>query len=321
VVPPASCPSCAAELVREPLEISKARLNELLKRLKDEFPSAPGDAGDAELEEAATTGQLRDAFLTCPNEEACLAQIAERIIHFVSRQAMNIDQLGEMVVTRLVGAGHLRSPFDLYGLREDQLLTIEGFAEKSAAQLLAAIQKSRSTTLARFIFAIGINGVGAVNARFLAGHFGSLERLVAFAEAERTVREMEVKKISGIGDKLQTEIVDYFGRAWVVRMLEDFRGLGLEFSDTGSVSKPLLGKVFCITGKLDRHRAEIVGRIQELGGVTRVSPTRNCDYFVTGEKPTPKKVAEYERLKNEKKSDIRRLGEAELIRLLEGEEI
>lgn len=321
VAPPASCPSCASELVRDPLEISRPKLNELRKRMKDEFPSVPGDAGDIELEEAATTGELKEAFLTCPNEEGCKAQITERIIHFVSRNALNIDQLGEMIVTRLVEAGFIRSPFDLYGLREDQLLTIEGFAGKSVGQLLAAIQKSRETTLARFIFAIGINGVGAVNARFLAGHFATLEKFVDFAKAERTAREQEVKNISGIGDKLQAEIVEYFERAWVVRMLEDFRGLGLVFSEKGSGQKPLLGKVFCITGKLGKHRTEYVARIQELGGVTRVSPTQKCDYFVTGEKPTPKKVVEYERLINEKKSDIRRLGEVELVRLLEGEEI
>ena len=320
VAPPAVCPSCASELVKEPLVSTGKKLKKLIEDLKADFPSAPEEKPDAQLDEEIGTGMLNDAFLTCPNEAGCSAQVGERIIQFVSRNAMNIDQLGEMIVTRLVSAGHLRSPVDVYRLREEELLSVEGFAGKSAGQLLAAIEKSKKTTLARFIFAIGINNVGAVNAKILAGHFGTLERFVAFARSDRAAREAEVKGISGLGDKLQEELAAYFERTWVVTMLEEFASLGLELSETSAGEKPLLGKVFCITGRLSRPRAEVVALIQELGGVTRVEPSVRCNYFVAGEGAADEKMKKFETLINGKKSGIRRLSEAELEALLRGEE-
>lgn len=259
------------------------------------------------------------AFLFCPNEEACPAQIAERIIHFVSRQALDIDQLGEKVVARLVAAGHLRAPGDLYRLREEHLAGLEGFAEKSVSQLLSAIERSKKAPLPRFIFALGITGVGAVNARLLAAHFGGLEGLVAFAGADRPTREARAREIPGLGDALSQELAAYFDRTWAVRQLEDLAGLGFELAGPVAGDRPLLGKVFCITGRLSRPRSELVSRIQERGGVTRVSPSKKCDFFVRGEDAAADKVATFEKLKNEGKSAIRELSEEELERVLRGE--
>ncbi len=309
VEPPTVCPSCGTELLKESLITRK-------KKARDEEPEAGPEA-----EPVLEIDDGEDAFLTCPNEEGCRARLTARIIHFVSRGAMNIDSLGEMIVTRLVEAGFVGSPVDLYRLGETQLYAIEGFAEKSVTGLLASIEKSRSATLSRFIFGMGIPSVGIVNARLLAGHFRTLGRLVEFARSDRSARSAAIREISGLGEKLQEEIVDYFERPWVVRILVELSGLGLDFSEPDSGRKPLLGKVFCITGTLQRVRSEVVAMIQEQGGVTRVSPSRNCDYFVEGANPTPKKVQLYETLKNDKKSDIRRLSEAELIRLLRGEEL
>ena len=169
VTAPAACPACGAELRKDPLEIkNKKKFQELIQELKASFPASPGDEGPDELEEALQLKVLRDAFLSCPNEEDCPAQITERIVHYASRQAMNIDQLGDKIVELLVKAGQVRAPADLYRLREEHLLALEGFAQKSASQLIAAIGRSRRTSLARLVTAVGIAGVGAVNARLVA---------------------------------------------------------------------------------------------------------------------------------------------------------
>jgi DNA ligase (NAD+) len=307
VTPPEICPSCGGRLVAEVQKKSPGG-----RRPADASVSGEAPPVDDTTREPA-------AFLFCPDEEGCPAQIAERIIHFVSRQAMDIDQLGEKVVARLVAAGHLRAPGDLYRLREEHLAGLEGFAEKSIAQLLAAIARSRRAPLPRFIFALGITGVGAVNARLLAAHLGGLEGLVAFAGADRPTREARAREIPGFGDALSGELAAYFERAWAVRQLEDLAGLGFELAGAVAGDRPLLGKVFCITGRLSRPRSVLVSRIQELGGVTRVSPSRKCDYFVRGEDAAADKVATFEKLKTEGKSAIRELSEEELERVLRGE--
>jgi NAD-dependent DNA ligase len=167
---------------------------------------------------------------------------------------------------------------------------------------------------------VGIAGVGAVNARLLAIHFGTLDRLVEFARAPLAEREAEARRIPGlVGDSLARELAAYFERLWVVRQLEELAGIGFELTVPAAGERPLLGKVFCITGRLPRPRAEVVARIQELGGVTRVSPSKKCDYFVRGEGAADDKVAKYEELKNEGKSAIRELSEEELERVLRGE--
>lgn len=357
VTAPERCPSCAAELRKEPMVIkNEKKFQEQISQIKRDFPRAPGDDGPDELEELlaliklrqskkkkpitrverdfprapgddGTDGpdeaqeriRLRDAFYFCPDEEGCPAQIAERVIHFVSRQALDIDQLGEKVVARLVAAGHLRAPGDLYRLREEHLAGLEGFAEKSVSQLLSAIERSKRAPLPRFIFALGITGVGAVNARLLAAHFGGLAGLVAFAGADRPTREARAREIPGLGDALSRELAAYFDRTWAVRQLEDLAGLGFELAGPVAGDRPLLGKVFCITGRLSRPRSELVSRIQERGGVTRVSPSKNCDFFVRGEDAAADKVATFEKLKNEGKSAIRELSEEELERVLRGE--
>jgi len=321
VTAPVACPSCGAELRKESQEIkNKKKFQELIEALRTHFPSVPEDDGPDELEEALNRKVLPDAFLSCPDEEGCPAQIAERLVHFVSRQAMDIDQLGDKIVELLVKAGLVRAPADLYRLREDQLLALEGFAGKSAAQLVAAIGRSRRTSLARLVTAVGIAGVGAVNARLLAAHFGTFDRLVGFARAPLAEREAEAGRIPGLGEKLAGELSAYFERRWVVDQLSDLAAAGFELEAPASGPRPLLGKVFCITGRLSRPRAEVVSRIQELGGVARVKPSRKCDYFVAGGDPAEDKVAEFEKLKTDGKSAIRELSEEELERLLRGED-
>ncbi len=258
-----------------------------------------------------------EVALRCPAEETCPAQVVGRIVHFVSRNAMNIDSLGEKVVERLVQARLVRTPADLYRLNYAMLMMmVEGFREKNARRLRDAVEASRRASLARFIHALGIPGVGQVMARRLAEHFRTFEAFLAFSASSPEERREFLAKIPGFASVLQQDVSGYFERPWFRRMLEDFRELGFSPMQAESIG-PLAGKVFCITGTLSIPRAEAVRRIESLGGMVVGSVTSKCHYLVIGEDPGADKLRDAEKLAG--KSDIKKLDEAALMRLLQGE--
>ncbi len=219
---------------------------------------------------------------------ACPAQRVRNIEHFVSRGAMDIDGLGEKIVLQLVDAGLVEDAADLYYLTPEDLLPLEGFAEKKARKLVAAIQESKNRPLERLITALGIRGVGEVVAQLLAQHYPDLDAL-----SRATVEDLQ--RIEGIGPVVAENIVAWFRAPHNRKMLEKLRRAGVwprraaaQLQEAEEATQPLAGKTFVITGTLSRPRSEIKAFIQAHGGKVTNSVSRKTDYLVVGENPGSK---------------------------------
>lgn len=216
---------------------------------------------------------------------ACPAQLVRNLEHFVSRGAMDIVGLGIKIVEQLVAAGLVSDVADLYTLRREDLLNLEGFAEKKADNLLAAIDASRRRPLARLINALGIRGVGEVMATDLARHYPDLEAL------SRASTE-DLQCIQGIGPNIAQAIVDWFARPANQRLLSKLRLAGVwPVSPTGATLSQgsLAGLTFVITGTLPGFSREQAAEfIRSHGGKVSDSVSKNTDYLVLGDNPGSK---------------------------------
>lgn len=218
---------------------------------------------------------------------SCEAQLIRNIEHFVSRPAMDIVGLGIKIVEQLATEGLIANVSDLYSLKKDDLLSLEGFAEKKAENLLAAIQDSRNQPLERLITALGIRGVGEVVASALADHFGSLDALQA-----SSLEDLEA--IPGVGPNIAQAILDWFARVGNQQVLSSLREQGVwpvavsDGPDAGQ-PKPLQGKIFVLTGKLEGYtRGELKEQLISLGAKVTGSVSSKTDYVVVGEDPGSK---------------------------------
>jgi DNA ligase (NAD+) len=216
---------------------------------------------------------------------ACSAQLIRNLEHFASRGAMDIVGLGIKIVEQLVGEGLVEDVADLYTLRREDLLKLEGFAEKKADNLLAAIEASKSRPLGRLINALGIRGVGEVIANDLARCYPDLDAL-----ARASVEGLE--SIEGIGPNIAYAIVDWFARPANQRVLQKLRAAGVwprAEEVATAVEQPLAGLTFVVTGTLSGFtRQQVKQFIQEHGGKVASSVSRKTDYVVVGENPGSK---------------------------------
>jgi DNA ligase (NAD+) len=236
---------------------------------------------------------------------ACPAQLVRNLEHFVSRGAMDIVGLGIRVAEQLVAANLVADVSDLYALTSESLLTLEGFAEKKAENLLEAIRASRERPLARVILALGIRGVGEVVAADLAAHFRSLDKLAA-AAAE------ELQEVGGIGPSIAEAVVEWFAQPRNRRVLEKLKKNGIwprEKAPSAAASRTLAGLTFVVTGTLPGlTREEAKALIQRNGGKVSESVSRATSYVVVGETPGSK-------LRKAEELGIPTLDEAKLRRL------
>jgi DNA ligase (NAD+) len=197
---------------------------------------------------------------------------------------MDIDGLGEKIVTQLLDRDLVREPADLYELDLEKLVTLDKIAEKSGENLLRAIEESKDTTLARFIYALGIRHVGEHVARVLAERFGRLEGLMNADEAT-------LQSVPEIGPQIAESVVTYFAGDVHRNHIKRLLALGVRFEETqGSGGPvPLSGKSFVLTGALGRMtRPEARERIERLGGRVSSSVSRKTDFVVAGESPGSK---------------------------------
>lgn len=239
----------------------------------------------------------------CPNPN-CPAQVKESFKHFVSKGAMNIDGLGDKIISQLMRKGLIDEEADLYGLGMDDLLKLDKIKEKSATNLLRAIQNSKKTTLARFIYALGIRHVGEYVAAILADHFGDIERL-------GKATEEDLIAIDGIGPQIAESISAYFedhhNRNHIKRLIQT--GIELE-APSRPPSSPAAGKTFVITGTLSSmKRSEAKEVITRNGGRMASSVGGNTDYLIVGESPGSK-------LRKSKDLGVAILSEDEFLKLL-----
>jgi DNA ligase (NAD+) len=218
-----------------------------------------------------------EVVVRCTNA-ACPAQLREALLHFGSRDAMDIEHLGEAVVDQLLERKLVRDFADLYRLTVPQLAELERLAEKSATNLVNAIAGSRGRGLARVLYALGIRFVGERAARLLAEHFGSIDRLAA-APVE------EISLIHGIGPRIAESVRLFFDQPANQTAVERLRevGVALEEATRTAGPKPLAGKTFVLTGTLDQmSRDEAKGRVARLGGRVTSAVSRKTDYVVAG---------------------------------------
>lgn len=221
-----------------------------------------------------------EVYWYCVNA-ACPAQLIRNLEHFVSRGAMDIVGLGIKIVEQLVESGLLQDVADLYTLRRQDLLKLEGFAEKKADNLLDAIETSRSQPLARLITALGMRGVGEVMAADLAARFADLDALAQTGETD-------LQSIDGVGPNTAQAIVDWFARPANRQVLEKLRAAGVwprsQSANAPQGPQPFSGKTFVITGTLPGlSRDQAKELIQSLGGKVTDSVSKKTDYLVVGE--------------------------------------
>lgn len=215
---------------------------------------------------------------------ACPAKLHEGLVHFASRNAMDITGLGPAVAGQLLSAGLVRDPADLYNLRYEDLASLERLGPKSARNLLAAIEKSKKNSLARLIFALGIRHVGERAAKILAGHYGSLEALM-------NASEDELVNIPEIGTKIASSISAFFADRRNRRVIEKLveAGINTRAEEGRKEGGPLAGKTFVITGTLTGFtRQEAKELVESLGGKVSSNVSRSTDYVVAGERPGSK---------------------------------
>ncbi len=225
-----------------------------------------------------------EAAARCTGQLVCRAQLEEGIKHFASRRAMDINGLGDKIVEQLVAVGLIKSVADLYELTPQQLIDLERLAEKSATKLIAAIHKSKATTLPRFLLALGIPDVGETTARVLADHFGELTKIEQ-ADAE------QLQLVPDIGPIVAKHIVEFFNHAQQKKLIHRLIASGIHWPkiETDSYKKPLAGKTFVLTGTLTSlARDEATEKLIQLGAKVTNSVTKATNYVVVGESPGSK---------------------------------
>lgn len=238
----------------------------------------------------------------------CPAQVREKIFHFASRGGMDIEGLGEKNVELLYEKGLIKHFEDIYKLKKEDLLELPRFAEKSARNLVTAIEKSKQTTLARFLYAIGILHVGEYAAKLLARHFRTLEDLF-YISPEHIIG------IKQLGEKIAQSLSAFFNNDENIRVLKSMLTSGLtlsnpDFRTDKKKDHPLEGLTFVLTGTLPKARKEIEDLIEKKGGHASAAVSAGTDYLVVGEKPGSK-------LAKAKKSGVKTITYNEFLKLME----
>lgn len=235
----------------------------------------------------------------------CKAQLIEAIKHYVSRKAMNIDGLGEKWVALLVENGLIKHINDLYHLTKEQLLTLERMAEKSANNLLEAIEQSKKTTLGKFIYALGVREIGEVGAATLAKHFKNLDNIFKATEEQLVA-------VPDIGPVAANHVMRFFHDKHNQQIIHKLIDAGIhwpEIPDVITHAQPLLGKTYVLTGTLNQPREDIKAQLEALGAKISSSVSAKTTAVIAGDDPGSK-------VQKAEKLGVDILGQAELDKLL-----
>ena len=249
-----------------------------------------------------------EAVARCSGGLICAAQRKQALLHFASRRAMDIEGLGEKLVDQLVDHDVVKTAADLYRMGAVALTGLERMAQKSAQNVLDAIERSKTTTLARFVFALGIRNVGEATAKELARHFGSLERLM---QAD----EEALRQVPDVGPAVALSIARFFSEAHNREVIELMRARGVHWQEGApgpAAAAKLAGKAFVLTGTLPTMSREAAKELIEAqGGKVAGSVSGKTDYVVAGAEAGSK-------LDKAKQLGIAVLDEAALLQLLKG---
>ena len=251
-----------------------------------EFPTLCPDCGTPLVREED------QAKYFCPNSTGCPTQIKGRLLHFLSRKAMNV-LCGEATIDQLYDRGYVRRASDFYALTAQQLLTLEGWKEKSASRFLDSIEGSKKVSFDHVLFALGIRHIGQTTAAMLARRFGNIDALAA-----ATVEELT--EIEDIGEVVAQSIYDYFRNPTEIAELDRLKAAGLHFSMegvTGPVSGGVLeGKSVVVSGVFSLSRDEMKDLVTANGGKAASSVSKSTAFLLAGDKPGPEKVRKAEDL-------------------------
>ncbi|MEI7784974.1 MAG: NAD-dependent DNA ligase LigA, partial [Betaproteobacteria bacterium] len=249
-----------------------------------------------------------EADYRCTGGIFCPAQRKEAIVHFAHRRAVEIEGLGDKLVEQLVEANMVRNLADLYRLGLSALLNLERMADKSASKLLEAVERSKQTTLARFIFGLGIRHVGEATAKELARHFGKLDAVMDASQEQ-------LLEVADVGPVVAQSIRTFFAQPHNREVVEQLRALGLVWAEGEPAARAVLrlsGKTLVITGTLPSlSRDEAKDRIEAAGGKVAGSVSKKTDYLVAGSEAGSK-------LTKAQELGITILDEAQLMELLNG---
>jgi len=253
----------------------------------------------------------RGPFTVCPNGFNCPAQLVGRIVHLASRDALDIEGLGEESAKLFVAEGLVKRLPEIFDLRPEPLIRLEGFAEKSAGKLVENLEKASHTTLPRFLYGLGIPEVGVAVARDLARHFGSFQRL-------RAADEATLQEISGVGPRMAEQITAFFGEPGNAQVVDDLLKK-IEVAETApaaptttAAAGPFAGKKFVFTGGLSRiARRKAQELVESLGAKATSSVSKGTDYVVVGEDAGSK-------AEDAKKLGVPTMNEDELLAFLRG---
>ena len=245
----------------------------------------------------------------CPNKN-CPARKRENFYHFVSKKAFNIEGLGPKIIDQLIDENLITQPFEVFELREGDLIPLERFAEKKAENIIRSIQKSKAINLDHFIYSLGIRHVGEETAVDLANYFGKLENLIESSEEE-------LDKIPNIGGKVSESIYDWFRSKKNIKLIEELFRVGIIIKSDRNISSKnrdfsmkLKGKTIVFTGSLDTiTRDEAKEKIRFLGGDVSDFISSKIDYLVSGDSPGSK-------LEKAKKLNIKIIGEREFLEMI-----
>lgn len=247
-----------------------------------------------------------EAVARCSGGLYCAAQRKEGILHFASRRAMDIDGMGEKLVDQLVERELVKNVADLYALTPDLLAGLERMGEKSAANVYAALQKSKQTTLARFLYALGIREVGEATAAALAAHFGALQ---AVMDADQET----LQAVPDVGPVVAAHVESFFRQAHNREIIERLLVAGVQWPEAApapGANRPLQGKTFVLTGSLESlTREQAKERLQALGAKVSASVSAKTDYLVAGADPGSK-------LTKAEQLGVKVLDEAALLKML-----
>ncbi|MBE6201714.1 MAG: NAD-dependent DNA ligase LigA [Rikenellaceae bacterium] len=222
----------------------------------------------------------------CPNQMGCVPQIVGRIIHFISRKAMNIEGIGEETAELLYKSGLVKNVADLYGLQPAMVAALPRMGQKSAENIMHQLAASRQVPFERVLFALGIRFVGETTAKYLAGHFGSLDAIM-------NASEEQLAEADEVGEKIAQSIVAYFADEDNRQIVERLRSEGLQFevAQKNLLSNSLEGLSFVISGSFERHsRDELKALIESHGGRNLAAVSGATNYLLAGDKIGPAKL-------------------------------
>jgi len=263
------------------------------------FPERCPDCGTVLVRDEA------EAKAFCPNRSGCPTQIKSRLVHFLSRKAMNVIA-GDATIDQLYNKGLVWNPADFYELEKEHLLTLDGWKKRAAERFLKSLENSRKTPFGRVLYALGIRHVGEATAKAMAGHFGNID---AIARASRE----ELLAVDDIGEVIADSILEFFADGVNSDTIARLKAAGLNFEsekEAGQMSEALKGMTVVISGNFSISRDEMKALISANGGKNSGSISGKTTYLLAGEKPGPEKLKKADSL------GVKVIGEKEFMELI-----